>query len=154
MNDLITEYLKSFDPPLPSPVVNRIEQVAAVFTMLRKGKEPDSLFLSDSIAPTGERLYESLWGFQGAFWMEARDFVKLLDVDISPYEQSIMYLGLKHDGLDPLGPATKDSKMRVEVETENSRYSLLTATGTNCDDLMKIVKDLLIPALKPTSPEH
>ena len=151
MNNVIKEYLTSFSPPLQASVHARIVQVVDVFTMLRAGEEPEVLFISDSIGPSGERVYESLWGFQGPFWMEARGFVNLLDVDVSPYQGSIMYLGMKHDDLAPLELATEDTEMRVEVETENVRYSLLTATGANRDHLMKIVEYLLIPALKYNS---
>lgn len=152
MNAKIEEYLTSFK--LAGPVEERIREIADVFKLLCRGEELDELFLSDVIDPTsGDREFASLWGFRGPYWMEARDFMNQSDVDISRYEGSIMYLGMKHEKLRIPGPANPDSRMRVEIETARVRYSLLSATGANCEDLLAIVENLLLRNLNPRRTE-
>ena len=147
MNKKIMQYLATLD--LPDPIRGRIDTVTKAFQFLC-GEEADDLFLSSEMTADGLQ-YLSLWGFQGPYWMEARNFVTEDDVDISTYVGSIKYLGLQYKNLNlpPDGPPTEDSRMRVEIETEKVRYSLLSATGSNCEHLTEIVSTLLLPNLKP-----
>ena len=147
MNREVEDYLVAYDPP--TVLRERIEKIAAVFTELRLGKEPDVLFISDCVDPEGILQYASLWGFQGPYWMECRGFSPdRFDVDISAYQGSIRYLGLEVKDMDLAHPATEKSRMQVEVSTDYTSYSYITAVGSNCDALLKIVRGLLLPALQ------
>ena len=154
MNTQIEKYLESLDL---FPILDeRVRERAAAFEFL--GGELKRVFLSQTQDPAviGEVLshqresawdYSGMWGFTQDCWMESRGFSRDSDTDISPYVGSIMYLGIESDNLVIPGPANQDSRMCVEVETRNVRYSSLTAIGKNCDALLSIVHDLLLPNL-------
>lgn len=82
--------------------------------------------------------------------MEARDFTRQFDLDISPYTHAVLYIGVRYEAMTLGEPASEASRMRLEIETAKVRYSLLYATGKNCDALASILNDLLLPNLKTT----
>lgn len=146
MKDEILSYLEAIE--LPETVKARIPDIEEGFRFLCGGREIDRLFVSDDRTENG-REFLSLWGFVGSFWMEARDFLIKQEMDISSYYGAIKYLGMQYDQLDITGGATtSESYVKVEIETEKVRYSVLSATGANCSYLIRIVKELLIPSLK------
>jgi len=146
MNDQIETYLASLD--VAGPVRSRIDEVARGFELLCGG-DLEHLFVSDVVDPSsGDRVYESLWGFRGSYWMEARDLMKQIDIDISSYARSILYLGVQYENLDLSGTANPESRLSLEIETAKVRYSSLTATGQNCDELLRILNELLLPNLR------
>ncbi|MCA1704058.1 MAG: hypothetical protein LC808_12660 [Actinobacteria bacterium] len=151
MNEETARYLDGLK--LADPVTARVAEISSAFEFLCRSA-PDRLFISDVVdETTGERRYESLWGFAGAFWLEARNFTKQNDVDISPYVGSIYYLGLQHENVSFPSGVDDTSRLLVEVQTDKVSYSTLSATGENCKQLLLIVEDLLLPNLKvlPTS---
>lgn len=149
MNEETTRYLNGLK--LADPITARIAEVSSAFEFLCRSA-PDRLFVSDVVEETtGERRFESLWGFAGVFWLEARNFIKQNDVDISPYAGSIYYLGIQHENISfPSGVDGVDaaSRLLVEVQTDKVSYSTLSATGENCKQLLLIVENLLLPNLK------
>lgn len=148
MNQQIEEYLSLLD--LPLGLVKRTREITEEFKFLCGG-EVERIFLSDTLTPhtvgLEDRHWVSLWGFSGPYWMEARDFLDRSDIDISPYWDSIKYLGVVSDGLLMPGPADADSRMSIEVETRQVQYSTISATGDNCNELISIVSELLLPNL-------
>ena len=149
LNPKIEKYLHSLD--LPSSIEERVRDIVRAFRFLCRGAEIERLFLSDICDDNG-REFVSVWGFAGPYWMEAREFYRQNDIDISPYTHSIMYLGIESENLSLLGHASDDSRMSIEVETTKVRYSTLSATGKNCDELIAIVAELLLPNLMVTPP--
>ena len=143
MNQQIKEYLSSLD--LPRPLEERVLEIAGAFKFLC-GSEVERLFLSDACDKEG-REFVSVWGFAGPYWMEARNFLNEDDIDVSTYWDDIMYLGVSSEKLVMPGPATPDSRMSIEVETSKVNYSIITATGENCNELISIVRGLLLPNL-------
>ena len=148
MSTKIEEYLSSLD--LVSLMEDRVREVLRSFKFLC-GAEVERVFLSDTLTPhtvgLEDRHWESLWGFSGPYWMEARNFLNQDDIDISPYWDAIMYLGVTSKDLDLTRPATAESRMSIEVETTKVRYSTISATGENCNELISIVRELLLPNL-------
>ena len=147
-NRNIEEYLSSLD--IGVCIKDRIQEVMESFKFLC-GAEVERIFLSDTLTPhtvgLEDRNWESLWGFSGPYWMEARNFLHQDDIDVSPYWDDIMYLGVTSEKLVMPGPATPDARMSIEVETTKVRYSKITATGDNCNELIAIVRELLLPNL-------
>lgn len=142
-------YLAALD--LPTLIRTRVDEVIRGFQVLC-GRELDRIFVSDSIDPANdEHAYASVWGFQGDCWMEARGFLYQFDMDISSYAHSIKYLGVRYENLDLSGVATKESRLSLEIETEEIRYSMLAATGLNSNALLAILRQLLIPNLREKS---
>lgn len=143
------EYLDSLS--LPKTLRDRVHEVISAFEILCRS-DLDKLFVSDALdEETQERRYPSVWGFAGPYWMEARNFDQVFDLDIAPYYRSINYLGVQYDGLTLAGHVHDSSRMVVEVGTAKVDYSYLSATGTNCGNLIAIMKELLIPNLLPPS---
>ena len=148
MSSEIKEYLSFLD--LGSALEERVREVLRSFKFLC-GAEVERVFLSDTLTPhtvgIEDRNWVSMWGFSGPYWMEARDFLTGDDLDISPYWDAIMYLGVTFKDLELTKPATAGSRMSIEVETTKVQYSMMSATGENCNELVSIVSELLLPNL-------
>lgn len=146
LNDEAATYLDALK--LADPIRERVAEVVSGFEFLCQS-DLDRLFLSDVIDETsGDRRYESLWGFAGDYWLEARNFLKQNDIDISPYSQSVYYLGLQHKEIIFPRQVDRTSRLFIEVQTAKVDYSTLSATGENCLELLRIVEELLLPNLK------
>lgn len=146
MNSETTVYLEALK--LADSTTDRVAEVSAAFEFLCRSAI-DRLFISDVVdEATGDRRYESLWGFAGVYWLEARNFTKQNDIDISPYAGSIYYLGVQHKNISFPSDVDNASRLFVEVQTDKVSYSTLSATGENCRELLRIVKELLLPNLK------
>ena len=146
LNRSILEYLEGLN--LGGPMHARIRDLADVFQLIA-GCELDRLFVTDVGKPGESAIYESLWGFAGPYWMEARDFVSTQDIDISPYKNHIKYLGIQYTDVTLPSEYASDSWMQVEVATEKVTYSTLLATGQNCLHLYSLFSELLRPSLIP-----
>jgi len=148
MTQSTTDYLSSLD--LPDFVFLRVNEISEAFRFLCRSTI-DRLFVSDSRdITTNERVYESLWGFSGPYWMEARNFLKQSDVDIASYLGSIHYLGVQYEAVVLPDGVNESSRMSIEVGTTKVEYSMLSATGHNCTALISILDTLLIPSLVPS----
>lgn len=135
------------DLNLPKIVLERVNEVLSSFQFLCRAPV-DRVFVSDSIdESTNERRYESVWGFSGPYWMEARNFLRQFDVDIASYADSIHYLGVQYDSIRFPDQVSDSSRLSIEVGTAKVNYSLLSAIGMNCVSLISIIDDLLIPSL-------
>lgn len=145
----VDDYLT--DLRLPEVVRKRVDDVLSSFFFLCRAPL-DRVFVSDSIdESTDERRYESVWGFSGPYWMEARNFLRQFDLDIASYADSIHYLGVQYHSIRFPDQVSESSRLSLEVGTAKVNYSLLSAVGMNCVSLISIMDDLLIPSLVTTS---
>ena len=148
MHPDIKAYLSFLD--LGVVIEDRVRELVRSFEFMCGG-EVERIFLSDELTRhtvgLEDRHWRSLWGFSGPYWMEARSFFLQSDIDISPYWDSIKYLGITSEALNVPAPATLESRMSIEIETTQVSYSKITATGENCDALVEIVRELLLPNL-------
>lgn len=144
------EYLQSV--PLAAPIIGRVETLLVALQTLCP--EPlNRIFVTDLIEEaTGERRFDSLWAFSETFMLEAREFRILLNADVSPYSESISYIGIEYEDLSFGGASTEASRLSVEVQTGGPIYNRLTATGSNCEPLEKIIKEVFVPNLRTKMP--
>jgi hypothetical protein len=144
-------YLQGLD--LAGPDRQRIDMVVAAFQFMSRDQPLDRIFIADIEVPgTGERQLESVWGFAGPYWMEARNFRNQFDVDVSPYAGSIYYLGMQYRDITFPSEVSDTSRLVIEIRTAERLDSRLSAVGKNCAALLAIVKDLFLPSVR-TSPD-
>jgi hypothetical protein len=136
---------------LSEPYLDRFGELLPVFLALCP--EPiDIFFVSERHDAERGIVIDSLWAFSRNYWLEARDFLTKVDIDVAPYRVS--YLGMAANNYVPFGPSTKDSVLEVEVETGRRTYSFLSATGANCEYLASIVRERLVRSLTETTTQR
>lgn len=149
MKPEVAAYLDSL--ALPEPIRERVASIAAGFAFLLAGSEIERLYLA-TVRDQDRIEYSSLWGFAGDYWLEARDFLRVDDFDVSVYGQSINYIGITSEGITFPNGVSEASRLLVEVGTAKVNYSTLTAVGVACAELLDIVNGLLLPNLVQALP--
>ena len=142
--DLVNGY-----PEAANDLADYISGATNAFEFLCGG-QPDRIFVCQTIDPmTDERAYGSVWGFHDANAMEARSMGERgWDVDISPYVNGVQYVGIEYKDIDLIkGKVSDISRLAVELKTSNVAYSNLSAVGLGCNELLSIVRELLLPNL-------
>ncbi len=130
------------------PVHDRVEHVLEIFSFLSADDEIVRIFVTDVVnEQTNERQFANLVAFSARYWLEARNFLLVDNADLSPYQNDISYVGLEYEALSFFTPATGASRLAVEVQTGRGAniYNKLTATGSNCDHLITIIKEQFVP---------
>jgi hypothetical protein len=127
------------------------ERLSMVLGLLRglAGVQLSDIFVSNVADQEGGAILSSVWAFAGPHWLEARDFLRKLDFDISPYEHSVTYIGVQCEEIaDLAGTMSDKSRMFIEVRTDRVEYSSASAVGLNCERLSEVVQKLLVPNLR------
>jgi hypothetical protein len=131
---------------LTQPYQDRVGELLPLFGTLCPDRI-ERFFVSERTDPESGSEILSLWAFSRNFWLEARDFLASVDVDLTPYR--VTYLGLASQNFTPFasepGP---DAVLEVEVETGRRTYSFLSATGGNCNELLEIVRERFVKNLE------
>lgn len=149
MDERMLAYLDSIE--IGPSIQSRVTSLLVAFSTLCP--EPiDRIFVTNSIEiSTGDRVFDSLWGFSKSYLMESREFLALWNADVSPFAGSISYLGIEYENLEFPGAAERDSRLSVEMQTQGRLYNRLSAVGTNCDHLTSLLREILAPNVRPSS---
>lgn len=134
---------------LSAAAQSRVDQIGAVFQVLNGGKPVTRVFVANRLDDNGQLVYSDLWGFTDVFLLASRNFMTEDNADISPYRNSISYIGLEYSGA-VFGEAAPEDDwgMSVELETGGHTYSQFSAVGRNCFELARIVRELFVPNLR------
>ena len=146
MNTAMEEYLDAIN--IGRTLTGLIEQRLKAFTFLCPTDETIAqIFVTNRVADkSGYSQWHSLWGFSEKYLFEARNFITDDNADVSPYFQSISYLGIESKRLATDAPPTDASRLSVELETGvGHTYNQLSAIGMNCQYLLQIVRERFVP---------
>jgi hypothetical protein len=126
-------------------LLSRVESLLSHAAEICAQDDPiKTLFVCNSVLPDGTNQFGSLWFFSSRYLMEARDFQKSYDIDLSGYQASVGYCRLISNSPD-LAATTKESKMNLQLVLDYGTQCMLEAAGHNCSYLWKIYKDFIKP---------
>jgi len=131
---------------LPMQLDSRIDDILELYAE-QLGGDAEDILISDYIAGGGTREYEALWLFSKKHVGEARNFMGLYNVDITPIEGCIKTVRLIKRAYD-FEEATASSRLTIEFSTYFREFSQLKASGKNCDYLRDIMAKYLRPNMK------
>jgi len=139
-----TKYLN--DVGITKALHKRIETIYEFYS----GICPDEIidiFVTDYITKDKEREYESIWFFSEKYCMEAKQFIKNDDFDITPMQNRIYYWNIKINDYD-FKKATEKSRLHLRFDMDTMIRAEFKAAKENCDYLRDIILKYIIPNLK------
>ena len=145
MREEFIEYLKSIG--LAEALCERIE---TIYEFYNSGICPDEItgiFVTDYITGDGTREYENLWFFSEKYAMEAKQFIKEDDFDITPIKNRIQYWRIKKQDYD-FKKATEKSRLYLIFALDTGVRGEFKASKENCDYLIDIILKYVLPNLK------
>lgn len=128
----------------PTALVERITGLLGAYAaLLNEGI--DAAFVSEYRDESGQRIFEALWLFSDHFAMEAKLLGDEEDqFDFVPHKNSVRHVVIRKRNFD-LGTGYSDSRLAVDVWFTDQRYGVLKATAENCERLVALVKERLLP---------
>ena len=140
------DYLKSLS--MPDAYLERttsvIEQIERLFTL-----NTDDLFITDYIKDDGERVFESLWLFDGGLLVEAKNFLKQEDFDLIRLKSNVAYLRVMSSNFN-FAKATNKSRLNIEFNFRDGSTGLsaqMRASRENCVKLLGLLQTYISPNL-------
>jgi hypothetical protein len=137
------DYLKAIG--MTEPLIERVDSVHSFYETLLHDEVTD-IFVSEYVTEDGIRQYESLWFFSAEYVLEAKQFIKQDDFDITPIRGLIKYWKVEKKEYD-FREATTASRCTVIFTTEPGTSATFKASGMNCDKIRDIALRLMIPNL-------
>jgi hypothetical protein len=117
-------------------------------------EQPSHLFVSEYRDDEGSRSYEGLWVFTESFVSESTPFAGEDSVDFIRRDTGIDYVEVDHADFDFEAPVDA-SRLRVEAtfkRTGSNLSATLRASGSNCADLNRVLRDYLLPTMFESDP--
>ena len=144
MKEEFIEYLKSIG--LTETLCKRIETIYEFYNDVCPD-EITGIFVTDYITRDGSREYETLWFFSEKYAMEAKQFIKKDDFDITPIKNRIQYWRIEKQNYD-FKKATEKSRLYLEFTLDTGISGDFKASKENCDYLRNIILKYVLPNLK------
>jgi hypothetical protein len=144
MKDQFGKYLESIGI-IAYPYLERIDSIYDFCKQICPD-EITGIFVTDYIKEDATREYENLWFFSERFSMEAKQFTKGDDFDITPIFKQIHYLDIKKQDYDMVR-STEKSRLHITFVMTSQVSGELKASKENCDHLRDIMKKHLLPNL-------
>ena len=102
------------------------------------------IFICDLAAAEG-RVLQSAWFFTEDFVLEAKNFQFTLNVDILGVNNNVEYLNVFPENYLLDDYANERSRLRCILTFSNGQNAELTATGSNCLSLSRVLRDRFLP---------
>jgi hypothetical protein len=124
-------------------VRTRVDQIEDIYR--RNGATDfETIFISEYVKEDGTRELESLWFFNATVLGEAKQFLSDVDIDLASYEGRVSYYHVTALSFD-FRLAVPESRLKVEMSLMPRLQVILKASGNNCDFLLALVRDRLVP---------
>lgn len=104
------------------------------------------IIINDTKSQDGEINYNSLWIFSEKYMIECKNFLSENNFDIAPLNKKIYYAYIKPFKFNLIS-ADSSSSVEVYFNFSNSLSGTLTATGLNCNQVLKIYKTYILKNL-------
>ena len=145
------EFIKYLDSiAITKPIQERIETIYTFFCEIC-GNEIKDIFVTDYVKQDGEREYQNLWFFSENNAMEAKNFIKQDDFDITPIKKNLNYLNIQKQDYD-FKKSSEKSRLSLKSVFEGGGISGITgdlkASKENCDYLRTIILKYFVRNLK------
>jgi hypothetical protein len=139
MKNEFVDYLNAIN--MSETLQARVEAIYEIYEEIVPD-EITGIFVTDYVTDEGLREFESLWFFSDRSALEAKSFVNKYDLDYTPLS-AINYWKLEAKQYD-FGEATVESRLRLHF-TIQPVVCNLRASRENCDYLMQILKEFVVP---------
>lgn len=133
---------------LTEPVQVRVATITAELEKLCP-EEVKGAFISERVQQDGNRSLESLWLFSDNYFMEAKTFLSSDDLDLL-YVGHMDYIHITKERF-AFGAASDTSRITLNFQVGASALGTtgtLNASGKNCDQLVKVMNQFILPHLK------
>jgi hypothetical protein len=144
MKEELKKYLESIG--ITETLCKRVETIYEFYREIWLDEITD-IFVTEYIKEDGAREYENLCFFSGKHVMEAKQFIKKDDFDITPIKNRIYYWRLQKQDYD-FKKATEKSRLHLEVYLDTGVHGDFKASKENCDYLKDIILKYVLPNLK------
>ncbi|MDD4924734.1 MAG: hypothetical protein PHF74_07925 [Dehalococcoidales bacterium] len=135
MKDLFINYLDDIETP--SIINSRINRILSLNNFMTDEEVVD-IFICDELVNDNIHEYTNLWLFTESFALEAKNFQKTIDLDITPIKDSIDYWKITTEDTN-LSFVKDNSTLTLEFASQGIS-GRLKATGRNCKYLKKIIE--------------
>jgi hypothetical protein len=142
MEEPMIKYLEAIR--IEEPIVGKIRSIYNFYETIF-GKKIETIFVSEYVEASGDRIFENLWFFADNYVGEAKDFVSQDNFDFVKLDK-LLGVAIKKSDYDGIG-ATEKSRLNVEFNFTEFASGNLKASKNNCDYLMKIVHEILLPKM-------
>ncbi len=149
MKDEFSKYLDSIEAP--QVVRGRVDQIHGFYQILCP-EEITDLYISEYVEDSGRRQYESLWFFSSSYCMEALQFVSQVKLDMIGLHDSVYRWAATAAEYD-FKKATSASRLSLDIEFGGDLRGSLKASSENCDFLVGVLRQHLIPNMKQMGPQ-
>lgn len=120
-----------------SALLKRIELIYTLCSDMCPDKIED-IFIEDYFTEEGTRDYESLWFFSNLYCLEAKKFLTMIDLDITPIKQQITYWSVKIQDFN-LKESSEKSRFSLHLRFLQGNTGDMKAAKRNCDYLQVII---------------
>lgn len=143
MNIEFIDYLNNLN--ITDTLRVRIEYIYKIFKEMCPDKIVD-IFVTNYIKEDGSKEYENLWFFSTKYTMEAKNFIRIDDFDISPIKNRINYWKITMENYN-YQSATQTSRLFLKFRLAADVNCELKASEENCDYLRDIIQKYVKPNL-------
>lgn len=143
MNAEFIDYLNNLN--ITETLQKRIEYIYEVFEVMCSD-EIVNIFVTNYIKGNGSKEYENLWFFSTKYAMEAKNFIKTDDFDITPIKNRINYWNIKMENYNYQN-ATQTSRLFLTFKSNVHIDFTFKASEKNCDYLRDIIQKYVKPNL-------
>lgn len=143
---LVYKYLDAFNAS--SVLRSRVKEVLNTYATLLPGEELREIFISETMGDDGQQIYESLWLFFDHIWAEAHNFMVEDNYDMGRARDAYMEVVWWQQREFEPGEATSRSRLSVRYSLAGKSAGNLKASGTNCETLYRVLKDIFVPKIK------
>lgn len=131
---------------ISSTMRNRIDKVLIMNQKIINDDFKD-IIINDTKNQDGALNYNSLWIFSEKYIIECKNFMSETNFDIAPLRKNVSYAYIKTSNFD-LDSASLASTIEVYFSFEKDFSGTLTASGINCNQVIKIYKTYIIENIK------
>lgn len=124
-------------------VRTRVEEIEGIYRQ-NGAADFEAIFISEYVKEDGTRELESLWLFNATELAEAKQFLSAVDIDLARFDGRVWYYRAVASSYD-FRHAVPESRLKVEAALLPRLRLELKASGNNCDFLLALVRDRLMP---------
>jgi hypothetical protein len=127
-----------------SVVRNRVKEIRSLYARLLPPKILTDLFISETRDAQGEHVWQSVWLYGPSYVGEARNFLSETTFDGAPVREVNRWEFAFQD-YAPGREASEKSRATLTFELGNDVTGKLSATGPNCDYLVRLFEAVCRP---------
>ena len=144
MKEEFIKYLKSIG--ITATLCKRIETIHGFYREICPD-EITGIFVTDYLKEDGARGYENIWFFSEKYCMEAKQFIKKDDFDMSPMKSRIEYWTIQKRDYN-FKKAIEKSRLHLRFALDTGTDADFKASKENCDYLRDIILRYVVSNLK------